>query len=304
VGSADRAALVRWDRVAGSGRIEGACGYRRVAAGLPVDGGSLVGTVCHEGLPRAWDDARLLGADAAVFCAAEPPRTLGSVGIVPIVGRDGVTAAVVLESETPGAIRTRDLRSVKLLAAMSGVSLDTLGDFEIAEREANTDQLTGLPNRRALEAQFGRALDRADRFGETLAVVVCDVDHFKRVNDSYGHEAGDDVLREVARTLQRGVRAVDLCVRFGGEEFMLLLPHTGPAGAVELAERLRRGVEARPVRASGRELHVTASFGIAVYPATVTTRDDLFAAADRALYQAKAEGRNCVRCPGATPALD
>jgi diguanylate cyclase (GGDEF)-like protein len=189
----------------------------------------------------------------------------------------------------------RDLRTVRLLAALAAVSIETLDGFEAAERRAFTDELTGVTNRRGFEAQLAAALDRSDRFGESVAVVMCDVDEFKALNDAHGHEAGDLVLRSVAATLKRGVRAVDCCARYGGEEFVLVLPQATGAGAAELAERLRRAIEMRPVRADGRQLRVSASFGVAVYPTPVTTRGDLVAAADRALYRAKRDGRNCVR---------
>jgi diguanylate cyclase (GGDEF)-like protein len=133
--------------------------------------------------------------------------------------------------------------------------------------------------------------------------VVADIDFFKNVNDTYGHDGGDAVLQSVAQAFQEGVRNVDTCARYGGEEIAVLLPQTGMDGARDFAERLRKALESRVVSHSGRDISVTASFGVATYPESVASHDGLFPSADRALYQAKAEGRNRVRCaiPGAVP---
>jgi diguanylate cyclase (GGDEF)-like protein len=290
-----RAALVRWSEPDAAGRVVHVAADRGFGNPSLVSSESLVGAACREGLPRLWADAGQLDAGPPLFGPTDAQRTIQSLAIVPIQGRTGVLGAVVLEGVAPDAVCARDLRTVRLLAALAAVSIETLDGFEAAERRAFTDELTGVTNRRGFEAQLAAALDRSDRFGESVAVVMCDVDEFKALNDAHGHEAGDLVLRSVAATLKRGVRAVDCCARYGGEEFVLVLPQATGAGAAELAERLRRAIEMRPVRADGRQLRVSASFGVAVYPTPVTTRGDLVAAADRALYRAKRDGRNCVR---------
>ena len=302
--AADRAALVRWHPDTARGVVDHlTAGWAgNVPRGVARE--SLVGETCAEAMPRLWEDARRLGVESPVFAAGERLRPRQALAIVPITGRRGVLGAVVVESEHPGRLRAAELPAVRLLTAIASASIEALDEFEAAEREAYTDALTGLPNRRAFDAQFAPAIDRADRFDEPVALVVCDVDEFKAVNDRHGHPVGDSVLQAIGATLQRGVRAVDLCARFGGEEFVMILPRTARLGAVELAERLRRAIEARPIRVDGRELRVTASFGVAIYPASVTSRDDLLAAADRALYAAKRDGRNCVRCADATAVFD
>jgi diguanylate cyclase (GGDEF)-like protein len=148
--------------------------------------------------------------------------------------------------------------------------------------------------------QMTRLLAEADRYGHSVSLVLIDIDHFKKVNDTWGHEAGDSVLRQVARTIQDGLRTVDICVRYGGEEIALLLAQTDSAHAVEVAERLRARVAAQPVRHGPAEIPVTASFGVATYPETVKVRDQLFPSADKALYIAKHAGRNCVRAKPVT----
>jgi two-component system cell cycle response regulator len=163
---------------------------------------------------------------------------------------------------------------------------------------ATTDPLTALLNRRALTERLTREMERALRNESSVALLLIDLDHFKRVNDTHGHLVGDAVLREVAELLISGVRGGDFVGRFGGEEFLVVLPETDDDGAASFAERIRERVEAHLF--AGRDgappLHMTASIGVATFPAAlIESVEDLFARADAALYRAKAEGRNRVR---------
>jgi two-component system, cell cycle response regulator len=162
---------------------------------------------------------------------------------------------------------------------------------------AQTDPLTMVLNRRALTTRLASELDRARRYEAVLSLLMIDLDHFKSVNDTYGHLVGDDVLRATAALLQQAVRSVDVVARYGGEEFVIVLPETPLSGAVAFAERVRQQIEDHPFRAlSGERLRVTASIGVGVFPAEdVSTVDTLLAHADEALYRAKAAGRNQVR---------
>ncbi|MDR7414915.1 MAG: GGDEF domain-containing protein [Armatimonadota bacterium] len=160
----------------------------------------------------------------------------------------------------------------------------------VAERvRANTDPLTGLLNRRGIFIAFDVEAERHRRYGHPLSVVLFDVDHFKRINDRYGHGAGDRVLVSVARTVQGAIRPSDSLARWGGEEFLLLLPETPLRGALELAERLRREI-ASLVTEFGP---VSASFGVAAFRPT-DNLGTLVRRADAALYRAKEAGRNKV----------
>ena len=164
--------------------------------------------------------------------------------------------------------------------------------------QAVTDGLTELPNRRQFEDALEGEVNRVERFGGSLGLIFADLDDFKQVNDRYGHQAGDEVLRAFAQTLRGSLREIDLPSRFGGDEFAVLLPQTDLVGAEHLAERLREALAARPVQIHSRELlAVTASFGVAAFPA-VETRAGLLAAADEALYRAKARGKGCVAVAG------
>jgi diguanylate cyclase (GGDEF)-like protein len=161
--------------------------------------------------------------------------------------------------------------------------------------QAATDALTELPNRRALEEALSRDLSRAWRNGEPLSFVVADVDHFKKFNDTYGHQTGDEVLKCVARVIRAAARKGDVPARFGGEEFCVILPKADEQGAMLAARRLRIAIERTTIPSPQGPLRVTASFGIATIDANVQeTKEELFKRADDALYRAKEAGRNCV----------
>jgi diguanylate cyclase (GGDEF)-like protein len=156
------------------------------------------------------------------------------------------------------------------------------------------DPLTGLFNRRGLEERLTEEFARARRYGAPLSLIMIDIDHFKRVNDRHGHMVGDIAISHVARLLTKGRRASDIAARYGGEELVLLLPHTPLEGAMSLAERLRHQIEETPYRAGEAEDHLTASLGVAVYERAMREPMALLEAADRALYRSKREGRNRV----------
>jgi len=157
------------------------------------------------------------------------------------------------------------------------------------------DGLTGLANRRQCEESLTDELARVDRFGGSLAIVVADLDWFKDVNDRYGHPAGDSLLRDFASLLRETLRDVDLAGRWGGEEFLLILPGTDLAGGAQVAERVRAALATRlVVTVEGTAIPVTASFGVAAVP-PARTAAEVFAAADAALYEAKRAGKNRVQ---------
>ncbi|WP_051570186.1 GGDEF domain-containing protein [Cryptosporangium arvum] len=169
-------------------------------------------------------------------------------------------------------------------------------------RIAITDTLTGLRTRRFFEENLALEAERAARFGSPMGVLLVDVDHFKTVNDRYGHKAGDTVLREVARRLRECARAGDVVARYGGEEFALLVAPTDRAGAARLGERLRDAVGGESFRLDDRtELLVTASIGVALLPDHAATPDELTVRADQCLYRAKNAGRNRVVVAGELP---
>ena len=157
-----------------------------------------------------------------------------------------------------------------------------------------TDPLTGLQNRRSL-FELGRVeFSRAYRMNRPFCCMMLDIDHFKQVNDNYGHPIGDEVLQEFATRCKNSVRAVDLIGRYGGEELIILLPETDRETALHVAERLRFSIEEAPIKVSHGEVRVTVSIGVAAKDEYTTDLETLIARADQAMYIAKHKGRNCV----------
>lgn len=304
VTSAVVAGLVRWNSSEQHGVVQAIAPGAEIEPGFHVTLDSLVGRVCTERLPLVMEDAETVSAEGCPYGGL--PRAVGSFAIVPIVSDDQTIGAIVVEGKEKGDISQHEARNVGLLAALARGPLEVGWEIEEVSRRARTDALTGLANRRHFDEQLRRVVAETDRFGNTCSLILADLDHFKLVNDRYGHDAGDAVLRHVALVMGDTVRTVDLCARYGGEEIVLLLPQTSQAGAIELAERLRSLLENRPAFHNGIELRVTASFGIATYPTPVPYGDWLVSAADTALYEAKGAGRNCVKVVppnNVTPAL-
>ncbi len=167
---------------------------------------------------------------------------------------------------------------------------------------SSRDALTGLSNRRAFELALAREADRVARSGEPALLLVLDIDHFKRVNDTHGHSAGDEVIKAVSVALMDSVRPMDLVARVGGEEFAIILPNCGSAFGQTVAERVRRRIESTPVQVSMQlQVPVTASVGGAFAPQWVRSTPGLWLErADQQLYRAKAQGRNLVQLEPAT----
>lgn len=304
VTSAPVAGLVRWNAAEFHGVVQAVSAGADIETGFHVTADTLVGRVCTTGLPTVLEDARAATAERCPFGGL--PRMIGSLAIVPVVSGDEVIGALIVEAPELGAIGRHEARNIGLVAAIARGPLEIVWEIEEVSRRARTDSLTGLANRRHLDDQLRRMIAETDRFGGTCSLIMADLDLFKEINDTYGHDAGDAVLRHVAQVLSEGVRTVDTCARYGGEEIAVLLPQTSEQGAAELAERLRVMLETRPAMRDDKPLRVTASFGVATYPAPVPYGDWLLPAADKAMYEAKAAGRNCVRViqpSHVTPAL-
>ena len=199
---------------------------------------------------------------------------------------------------TPDDVHFADMVIKSAVAAIQRAQVIEMTKADNARLEAlaHTDSLTLVLNRRALVGRLAAEVDRARRYESTVTILMIDLDHFKGVNDTYGHLAGDQVLRDVAQLLQHEVRSVDIVARYGGEEFVVVLPETSTDGAVAFAERLRKSIESHAFDSTGHALLLTTSIGVASFPsARVASMEDLVARADEALYRAKADGRNRVR---------
>lgn len=181
------------------------------------------------------------------------------------------------------------------LTARIGVMMRIRRAEDEARKASLTDSLTGLQNRRFLETRLEEEMARSERHSVPLSCVMLDLDHFKKINDSHGHSVGDNVLRDVAVILRRHIRKSDLAIRYGGEEFVVVLFSTDADAAQIVAERVRADVERHSIKAGDETLKLTVSVGIASFPEQgIKTVDDLMHRADEALYQAKGRGRNMV----------
>jgi diguanylate cyclase (GGDEF)-like protein len=193
-----------------------------------------------------------------------------------------------------------DPTDLDLLRARARTLLELKQYLDSCQEAAFTDHLTGLANRRRFERQLEREVARTERYGHPFCLLLIDIDNFKAVNDTYGHDAGDEALRRVANVIQSGTRGIDTGARIGGDEFAVILPETSLERGLEVAERLRTAIAALDAEPSAR---VTASLGIAELPACARAGDELRAAADAALYEAKRSGRDRTACApaGANP---
>ena len=153
------------------------------------------------------------------------------------------------------------------------------------------DSLTKLPNRGAYDAYIEKEYQRYVRYGGNLSLIVCDVDKFKNINDSYGHQAGDKVLQLISRQVKKGTRQTDLLARYGGEEFVVILPNTDSQAALQVAEKIRQEVAKCPFHFKGQRVQITLSCGVASFSEGMS-HEEVFERADKALYQAKEKGRN------------
>lgn len=223
-----------------------------------------------------------------------------SVLVVPLFVRNRVMGSLQLFGEHPDSFSREDAQLLWMLSLIAESMLARDYSNETLLRFAFTDFLTGLKTRGFFEQQLALELARAERRGTSLAVLMIDIDHFKRLNDTFGHQVGDIVLRDLSAILTRELREIDTAARYGGEEFILLLPETDLPGAKLVAQRLRTAVEQAAFSvgtntASGQKTErVTISIGVALFPEEARLKPDLLEAADVALYEAKAQGRNCV----------
>jgi diguanylate cyclase (GGDEF)-like protein len=223
-----------------------------------------------------------------------------SVLVVPLFVRNRVMGSLQLFGERTDSFSREDAQLLWILSLVAESMLARDYSNETLLRFAFTDFLTGLKTRGYFEQQLDLELARAERRGTPVAVIMIDIDHFKRLNDTHGHPAGDVILRDVAAILTRDLREIDTAARYGGEEFILLLPETNLQGAKLVAQRLRYSVEQAKFFTGTRTgegeqtERVTISIGVSMFPDDAHYKRDLLEASDAALYEAKAQGRNLV----------
>lgn len=221
-------------------------------------------------------------------------RGMESLLVLPLVVREEPIGTLIVASRQKAAYPREVRETLQALGNQVAVSLSNARAVRQLEELATTDGLTGCLNKRAFLEQLGQKLMAAERFGRKLSLIVTDLDHFKAVNDTYGHAVGDRVLQELGGVLKRMKRETDLVARFGGEEFCVLCEETDARGARLLAERVREELGETELQTELGALRVTASLGVATFPDHASTAEALFSEGDKALYEAKALGRNRV----------
>ena len=305
----------------GAGRLRGAGGRVLIVDDNPLQAQRIMEQLSREHRPVIEADP------AAALVAARGPVDLVIVNIA-ATGFDGLRfvaqarstdgsrkvpiLAVVEPSERPRLVKALELGVNDVLArpvdaeelearARTQILRKRYADFlkqrlDYSLEMAVTDALTGLHNRRYMAGQLQALVARAGQGGEGVAVMVMDIDHFKAVNDGFGHDSGDEVLREFAVRLATNVRAIDLPCRLGGEEFVVVMPGAGLEDAARVADRIRRDIEGQPfpIQGGGEGLTITVSIGVAASHGVGDTPDALLKRADEGVYEAKAKGRNQV----------
>ena len=212
---------------------------------------------------------------------------------LPITYRQTVIGSLLIEDDTPFRNwEDEEVLMAKTVSDQLSVAISHARLFGQVQTQAMTDALTGLSNHRYFQDRIDRETKLADRNNSQVSLILLDLDHLKRINDTHGHRSGDRTLRHVAEIIKTNVRDVDVCARYGGEEFVVILPQCERERAIGVADRIREAIASTPVQKVGQ---VTASIGVATYPTGAKNKEELIEMADRAMYLAKAAGRNRVR---------
>lgn len=219
--------------------------------------------------------------------------------IMPLKSKDVVNGLIVADNiYTKKPIAENDVRFFTMLANQAGLAIENSRLYEVVVQQSQTDSLTGLWNHGYFQKTLLMELQKAKRFQQHLSLVFLDIDNFKQLNDTCGHQHGDFILKEITKILKESARTQDYICRYGGEEFALILTNTHRQQSFEIAERFRRKIEQNefPSPSGVGTLHLTVSIGLASFPANADNKDELLALADKAMYTAKTSGKNktCV----------
>ena len=238
---------------------------------------------------------RFSGGEDWLFehCLADLPRFASGIAL-PLRARSQRMGFLVAFTNQPQAYSEADAQLAQTFADQAAIALENARLYEQAVYMSITDALTELFNRRKFFKLAGLEFERSRRYQTPFSVITLDIDWFKKINDTYGHDTGDQALREVSRRLRSGVRSVDVVARIGGEEFAILLPETSLEEARQVAERLRAGFANAPVEWQGQQVPITASFGVTAMDENCADLEMMMKRADQALYRAKEGGRNQV----------
>ena len=254
---------------------------------------ALIKTILKNQMPVIIGDAQ----KDKRYCICENNRCdKKSLLAVPIVNNDEVLGIVLLQDKKKDAFSEYDAEIVYNFAAQSGIAIKNAKLFAEIKKLATIDDLTKLNNRRHFFVLAEREFKLYKRYKnlQNLSMIILDVDDFKKINDTYGHHMGDDVLRTVAEKCMETLRETDVIGRYGGEEYTILLPQAGRQEAQKVAERLKKNISMQPIIFNGINIYVTVSIGVAVLNDSINNLDELLQKADIALYEAKRKGKNCI----------
>jgi diguanylate cyclase (GGDEF)-like protein len=220
--------------------------------------------------------------------------TTSNCAIVPLICHEGVVGVLNLADKVePGAFTREDISLIELLGQLIGASIGNIKLFEKMQRQAMLDGLTGLMNHKTFYEALERELWRSRRYGGTISMIMADVDNLKAINDTYGHRAGDKVIREISRRIKECIRQIDLAARYGGDEFGIILPNTSLEEAILVSQRIVDAVGASPISWQSVRIPLSISVGVGQYGADANP-EDITSRSDRALYSAKQSGKNTV----------
>lgn len=265
---------------------------------FPNDNSTPTTVVLETGETFIMEDAPAQYAD---FRKPQYSHIRGWMG-VPLTIQDRVIGLLSLDSRKPGYFNDDHARLTAAFASQVAITIENARLFQETQRLAITDPLTGCYNRRFFFDQSAREKARSNRFSRPMALIMLDLDHFKHINDRFGHRVGDQVLINLVKTIQSELRTMDILGRYGGEEFSILLPETSSEEALTVAERIRKTIEKHSMDIQENSIHITASLGVVVHtPTEKITIDELLDRADQAMYIAKRAGRNQVHLWKNTP---
>jgi diguanylate cyclase (GGDEF)-like protein len=261
-------------------------------AAIPLNGRMLPVYIATHGRALLFTDLKASHRGVEIVPGARGQEGIRSLLGLPLRRPEGLVGVWVLAADTPGRFDAEHLEVLGAVAAQAATLIANAQLHQAVERLAVTDGLTGLFNHRRFQERLQEEVERGDRHREPVSLLLLDIDHFKRINDTCGHPFGDAVLRALAATLGRLARRVDFVARYGGEEFAIILVSTDRRGCRATAQRVLKAVRALRVPRADGEFALTVSVGAATFPDDARTREDLVRCADRALYAAKAGGRD------------